>query len=79
MHDLKGMNVGVLVVPIVIFIGAAVSLGIGMASVPNLEPEVKEATNAGSNTLLLVSILLILGLFGLLAAGKKGSTRYRWP
>ena len=78
MHDLRTTNVAVIVVPILIFVGAAVAMGISAATVPQIEQPVKDAAKEGSNTLLLVAGLLIFGLFGLLAIGKKGSARYRW-
>lgn len=78
MYEIKGNRVGILIVPIVIFIGAGVSLGISGALISENSPPVKDAVEDGSNRFLLVGILLIGALVGLIYLGKRGSASYRW-
>jgi hypothetical protein len=75
---LTGRNVGILVVPMVIFIGAAVSLGIVAAQAPQIGQPTTDAIKDGSNNLYLIGGLIFAALVGLIILGKRGSVSYKW-
>jgi hypothetical protein len=77
-RTLVGRNAGMLVVPMVIFVGAAISLGIFAAQVPHIDQPTTDAIKDGSNKLFLIGGLLIAGLVGLIILGKRGSVSYKW-